>query len=469
MNSNNITKVYTCILILLVSLLCALIPLFPLYTISICAVILIPIMIYIFFKKPNLIVYTLIILCIFQNILAIVIAQKFGGTLMQGLILIKELLTYSALIIAFIFNIKKIKIISVDLFAFIFTVILSIYLIFPNDVSIFLKLVQFRQIITPIILYLLGRLLLINCTKFNKLLKFTVNLSVVTVIFGFIECFFLGDNFWTSLGIGSYLSYKGMDRYAFGLNGLPGNFYTFDYYSIIGIPLRRMVSFIADPTLLGQFLVLPICILLFTKIINGKKRILYIIILCLGLFLTLSKGGLFSLLIAFTYKLLKSKYRVLGQILLIITAFITYFILNNASMFSSLPAHISGLANNFKIAFYNPLGLGLGKSGNFSKLYSMQDDISSGESFIGVILGQLGVLTVIYILFLVYLIKNLKVKAITDINTKNIFIVFQATLIGTITSSFISESAISFISTGILFLFSGILVTNNSKTKLSTN
>lgn len=460
MTYDNLNLAYKSLFIIVIAAICTIISIFPKYALLICGIILILLLILNFVKNESLIIYFLILLCVFQNFLAIIVAKKLGTTLMQCLILTKELIAYSTLLLVLIFNIKKIKLTLVELVCFIFIFILSIYLLVPSDVSLFLKLVQYRQILTPVILYLLGKYIFLSSFKLQLILKFLINLSIATVIFGILECLAFSSTFWYDLGINTYLSSKGMDAYASGLNGLPGNFYTYDYYLFIGTSLRRMVSFIADPTLLGQFLVLPICILLFTDVMCGKKRILYILLLTFGLILTLSKGGLFSLAIAFMYKLLKNNNKIFGILLAVVTIIFTIFILNNATMFSSIPDHINGLVTNFKLMISNPLGLGLGKAGNFSRIYSINDDTAVGESFIGLILGQMGIFTIVFLIFLICLIKELDFRNKLDLSLVNISIAFRSALIGTIISSFISESAISFISAGTLFLLSGILSSN---------
>ncbi|SLL33521.1 Uncharacterised protein [Mycobacteroides abscessus subsp. abscessus] len=415
--------------------------------------------------KPDRFVGLLICYVIFQNFIAIIAAKYLGGDFSQFVIIFKDVLVYLVLLFAFCINHRKFKLIAPDIFAFLYFFLLVIYLLVPNENGLFAMIVQFRQLITPISLYLLGRFLLIKKSRVEVYLRVLVKISVIAVIFGLVERYLLGDAFWSTLGIKEYLISKGMEVWSYGYGGVQGNFYTYDLYSIIGHPLRRMVSFVADPTLFGQFLVLPIVILLFTEIFNKKYRIYFSIILIFGLLLTISKGGVLSLLIALTYKLFHSKYKVFGYFAIIILMIALAIIMNNASLFSSLPSHINGLVHNSMNIISKPFGSGLGSSGNFAVLFSTSSDsdIGSGESYIGMVLGQVGVFSILFILFIVSLILFYKKRIKHTIGNEKMNIVLIATLLGVSLSSLISESAISFISAGILFLISGLVTSDNNK------
>lgn len=461
------TSIIKILAVLSLSVICGILSTFPMVLISSFLAIGVIILGVYILRKPDRFIYLLMVYVLLQNFFAIILSKYAGNTLAQGFILTKDILVYLALLIALIANYKKYKFIYPDLFAFLYLCVLGIYLVVPSDTSFFAKLVQFRQLTIPVILYLLGRFMVVNFERIKTFLKFLVHISVIAVLFGFLERYILGDNFWINLGIREFLASKGMGVWAFGQGGLPGNFYSYDFYSIIGTPLRRLVSFVADPTLFGQFLVFPIAILLFTKLFTKKLRSIYLFILLLGLLSTLSKGGMFSLGAVLTYKVLRSRYRPIGYFLLFVFVIITVFIINNASLFSSLPAHLNGFVHNIKLTISNPFGLGLGEAGNFARLFSENDNelLGAGESYFGMVLGQLGIFSVPFILFLFSLINFYRKKNIHNVHTKEFFILFAATLIGTVCSSVFSESAISFVSSGLLFLMSGVVATNKFNLK----
>ncbi|WHT89667.1 polymerase [Bacillus cereus] len=455
------------LLIVLLSVIIGIVSLYPI-VIAVFFVLIFVFSIIIFItSKPHRFIYLLMLYIVLQNSIAMLLAKYIGGSIPQLFILLKDILTYAALVIMFVYNFKKFKATFVDVLAFISTVCLGIYLVVPTDAALFTKLVQFRQLMSPIALYLLGRFLFIKKERADEFLKFFVKISVMACIFGFLERFILGDSFWVNIGIVEYMHSKGMGNWAYAAGGLPGNFYTFDFVAFIGTSLRRMVSFIADPTLFGQYLVFPLAILVFTHMFSRKKTIFYFVILIIALLLSLSKGGMLSFAIVVLFKVFRSKYRPLGFVLMSFLGAVLVVILSNAEKFSSLPSHLKGLTHNFTVIADDPFGLGLGMAGNFANLYASgnNDEIGAGESFIGMIVGQLGLFSILIFLFFIIIVHFFRKNKNKDIYIRDFSNLMAATLIGTLCSSIISESAISFISAGIIFLMSGVFVTIKSEYK----
>ncbi|WKB35503.1 hypothetical protein QS257_18595 [Terrilactibacillus sp. S3-3] len=111
--------------------------------------------------------------------------------------------------------------------------------------------------------------------------------------------------------------------------------------------------------------------------------------------MTFSKGALISVAIGIlVYLLKKNRFsKLLGVLMSYIVVFLLVIILANYQKFSSLPAHLNGFISNLITVIKSPLGLGLGRSGNFASLYNANANAantSAGESFIGAMLGQIG-------------------------------------------------------------------------------
>ncbi|WKB35504.1 hypothetical protein QS257_18600 [Terrilactibacillus sp. S3-3] len=257
LNKKYMPKIVLIVLILILSLLIgilsALIPfklvLFLLAVLMIAA--------FIGWKNDNKFIYVLIIMIVFQNFIAIILSGFSQSFFVTVVISLKELFVYGCIVFFFFLrnnsDLKKSKVINWTACGYIFLII--VYFLLPDGVPLFTKSVSGRQLITPVVLFLFG--FYVKSRK-EKIMPYYLQIAAVVVIFGLIETLFLGDKFWINLGIQKYMNNKGMAEWAFGSHGLPGNFYSYDFSSFIGTDLRRMVSFIADPTLLGQFLVLPV-------------------------------------------------------------------------------------------------------------------------------------------------------------------------------------------------------------------
>ncbi|MCI1880615.1 MAG: polymerase [Sporolactobacillus sp.] len=434
--------------------------LWQLYLIFILVTILL-ILLFINWKNKNKFIYLLLIMIIFQNFFAIILSGLGKPLYVTLLISLKELYVYGCV---FFFCLLKKKNKSkrlniINWLAFIYLSVIALYFIFPNNLPLFVKSISGRQLIMPVILFLFGYFTI--SSPINLLASYT-RISLVIVAFGFIESWILGDEFWIDLGIKHYMENKGMSLWAYGTQGLPGNFYTFDFVYFTGVALRRMVSFIADPTLLGQFLVVPLLYSVFGEIKNHREKIFYAVFLSVGLFMTLSKGAILSVLIGFLFILFLKKDRssqLFALFLSYIFIFFMLIILSNYQLFSSLPAHFNGFLSNLAVVESYPLGLGLGRSGNFANLYNTGDSSEAGESFIGAMLGQTGIAGTFLFLLLIILVIWSLVKKYTKDNDNN-FLIIAGALTGTVLISLISESAISFISSGMIFVLAGVYLSS---------
>ncbi|WP_353949010.1 polymerase [Sporolactobacillus sp. Y61] len=419
------------------------------------------ILVFIHWKNVNKFAYLLLIMIVFQNFFAIILSGLNRPFFVTLLISIKELYVYTCILLFSLLKkrdrSKKLNMINWISYTYLFCILF--YFIWPDQPDLFVKGVSGRQLIMPVILYLFGYYV-VSCK--DKLLYFYIKISLLIVSFGFIETWVLGDKFWISLGIKSYMENKGMSLWAYGTQGLPGNFYTFDFSSFIGTSLRRMVSFIADPTLLGQFLVIPVLYSILGDFYKKSRirKLFYMTFLTTGLVMTLSKGGLLSVAIGILFCLIFQKNRssqLVGLFISYILFFFVLFIFSNYQKFASLPAHINGLVSNLAAIVRHPFGSGLGRSGNFANLYNERANsmnMNAGESYIGTMVGQTGlVVTALFLVFIALIISGL-LKQYKEGHEKNSLILAGA-LSGTVMVSFLSESAISFISSGFIFVMAG--------------
>lgn len=461
-------KMAKCVLILLLSLLIGTLSAFFPFRLLLFLFAVLLIAAFISWGNDNKFVYALAIMIVFQNFIAIIFSGMGQSFFVTVVISLKELFVYGCIVFFFLFRngaeLKTFRLVNWAAYAYIFLIIA--YFLFLNGIPLFTKSVSGRQLITPAALYLFGFYVK---SKQERIMPYYLRIAAVVVIFGLIETFLLGDQFWIKLGIQRYMDDKGMTLWAFGNNGLPGNFYSFDFSGFIGTDLRRMVSFIADPTLLGQFLVLPVLysVLAKDRFKNKRKRLMYSLLLSTGMLLTLSKGALISTAIGVLVYLLLKKNRfsqLIGMAMGYIVIFFLVIILANYQKFSSLPAHLNGLTSNLLTVVKFPFGLGLGKSGNFASLYNTSgsaDTTSAGESFIGAMLGQIGIVgTLLFFVFIAAVLSALVKRYCLSQNSD--FLILASALAGTVAASFLSESAISFISAGLIFTISGIYLSNES-------
>jgi hypothetical protein len=335
-----------------------------------------------------------------------------------------------------------------DIFIFLATCYFTVgYFVSPSR-----NLLSFRQLMIIPLFYAFGRFF-VNRIDFSRIKNVFFIIMILVCFSGYIERFILFDQqetFWNLAGIGEYMKMKGMDRWSFGVNGTPGNFYTVDLRGVGNINhLRRMTSLcFAEPTIFGQFLVMPILYCIF-----AKKR-LWLLFFAGALLAALSKGGLLAVILALIFynvqneriTIVKSVVLVGGIVLIVGIAYLAFF----TSSFASVAVHLIGLADNIQNLIQYPFGRGVGSAGNWAVLASYGNDsmeeIGRGESYLGTILGQLGFAGLaFYGLFFYYVWRK---KVLSD---DPFLIAVKYGILATLVSGIGSESAISYVGTGYIF------------------
>ena len=388
-----------------------------------------------------------------QNIVCMMASDAFNYSIAQLIILYKEIVMYGAVFVFFF--LKKKMTIKKYLFPIIVMIFICVPYFFIGSASLFTKLICFRQIMTPLILILYGSTYRFSEQQIKDVLKYIVNLGIFQCFFGLIERFVLGDGLWRSLNITKYMAAKGFSAYIFN-NGMPGNYYSADLYNYVGM-LRRLVGFLTDPLLTGHYLAFCIIVLLFTRVYENDLKEKCAIILCtVTLLLTLSKGALLIIAIGFIYKLWQNN-KIAAYFLGMVSVSAIVLMIQGNTLYT-LTRHVEGLTTSLSTEYI--VGKGLGSSGNYANLYG-QGSETGGESFIGAIIGQMGIPGLATFIYAVsVLLKRIKYSDKTIISS----MVYAYILAALIESTF-SESAINYVGSGVAFIIFGMITDKTSDVK----
>lgn len=308
-----------------------------------------------------------------------------------------------------------------------------------SPAGVFLKFASVRQIMAFEIFFLIGYELIRNKIIYCKTVKILLFLGLIVVLFGLVERTL---KIWHFFDLSSYFGSKNIGFYE---NGYP---YFFieplpDLISnIVGLrSTTRMVSTILDPINLGHILVLCVALLLKDDFKIYKIKITYLVILfiyILGIFFTFSKGSWIQLIIIISLKYNKyiRKYGILFFCLLFVA------LLCIVPFHPGLAIHVNGLTNSIKSATL--WGSGLGMAGNYSSMFG---NINStiGDTYIGAIIGQIGIVGITFWLLLVYIIYKKGVSGS----------VLGFVLISQLFVSILSENSFNILSIAFLFLLIG--------------
>ncbi|NHC60266.1 hypothetical protein [Paenalcaligenes suwonensis] len=334
----------------------------------------------------------------------------------------------------------------------IFILILSYYLFVSIFLGVYIE--SFRQILILPLALIYGEIFS-SSSRSDGLVKKIENILVPVLIFliisGYVELFFLHDateSFWSMMNFKDLLSVKGMDKWAYGVGGVLGNFYSYDLISFFDRSVRRMVSlFIIEPTIFGH---IASFLMVYAFV---SKRFLLFILSSLAVLLTISKGGVlvfFLSVIIYNFKnnnLTKLRKIIINTFTIAIFSALVFSLLYLAfsGKINSVYVRIESYINIFLSLIEYPFGQGIGSSGNYGNLYGT-NKFNISESYFGAMVGQIGIFAIfLYVSFFYYFIKT-KIR-----NLNGFLISVYLVSFSTLVVSFFTESSLTY--SGTFFLY----------------
>jgi len=307
------------------------------------------------------------------------------------------------------------KITKLDLLFISFSALIFFFMISPvGEANLLEKIIYGKNLLLISLVYFLGRNINYSFLDLNFINKTLVILTSLSCLIALIE-FSFNTHLHSTINYSSFY----LDLYNINPTGNYGLSWTFERPG----PIKRFGSFFADPLEFSSFLLIGLSIVLF-KIPSSKTSInriyyfIFFVFIITGIYLSYSRSVIISVFLMFFINLiLIKKYRLLLSLISI--SFLIgvgiyyysgeetkYFILDtitfqNSSSLGHLVKWIQGILSITE----NPLGSGLGSSGNS---LSVDDQISIGGEnqfiIIGVQMGLLGLIN--YIGLIYYSIRN---------------------------------------------------------------
>lgn len=402
-------------------------------------------------KKDYVSIYVLILFCVFQNIVLIGASPYINKLIFNLLVLIKEVYVILLILKKIIINRKITKF---QLGCIISVVFIVIFGFVHGSESMTGMLLSVRQLSLPFLFFLLGSLLFESIESINKVIYFFIVTMLVTAIFGWIEMS-LGVSFWTSLGYRSFAELKGTVS-GLSYEGVHGAFFTWD----LGVRLRRMASFLAEPVILGQLLAFSFIYCFFSKdlIKSRVKRLLVSLTLGIALLFTIAKGGLIIAFLAFCFLIgdlwHQKRLSFVAKVVFFVTLIIGIVYIVKSEHNGSV-SHLIGLTENLKNLLYYPFGRGIGVVGNLGYNYGGRGELlASGESFVGAAIGQMGFFAILlYSYFYLKMLKKLSIASRGK--TFSLARICLWLNVGLLVNALANNTAVSFTSCFIYYIIAG--------------
>lgn len=231
------------------------------------------------------------------------------------------------------------------------------------------KILSIRQFISPLVLWLISRWVL-NADEIPKILSFFYRLGWWIMALGIVLYLF---PIWNWMDIGPFVAAKNLKLNDEGV-------IEFMYEPILG-GMPRMSSVLLDPINLGHFWMVLFALDWKQPRLGWWGRALYLI----AIGFTFCKGAVLQFgvaMIGWTRLLPRWMKAIaiggmgLGLVL-------------GASFHPGIQAHLGGLVNSFRTI--TVIGHGLGSVGNIVGRYSTAANLGIGDTFVGMVIGQLGI------------------------------------------------------------------------------
>ena len=382
---------------------------------------------------------------VFQNVISMAFADK---SYLVSLIILgfKDACLYLFLVLWFLSFFYRLK---TDFFSAL-SIGIIIYLMLISAISFDISIMSLRQLLIIPLSVVMGRVLYLYNIQFGFLFKTVIFSCLFVVITGYYELFLLYDqneSFWNYVGMPDWMGVKGFDKWSDPDLNVSRSFYSYDFYSALDNRVRRMVSILAEPTIFGQLMPLP------AFYFYLRRNYLLSLFFTAAILFSLSKGGLVVLFLAVLIKHYLTSDRIVRFAMVVSALFIAgllLYVFTFAITVQSVNNHFAGAIGSIDILLSNPLGLGVGQSGNYYNLSVQYSDTKPGESYIGMVLSQFGLIGLVLILY--YISKVTPFRRLLSINTarSSILIVVAATWI----TAIFSESAITYTGTAALIAIS---------------
>jgi len=404
----------------------------------------------------------------------------FSNEIMKGVLVSKEIIAITLL--CYLILSRRVKLSSftyVDYSIFIYLLWITLYLLLPNSMfpvvtKMSARFMGYRAVAVPVVLYFIGRFIPFSEKEMVSSIKLIVFTAFCVGFFGIVERIFLPNSFWIKANISHLQILKGLHPY----KALPINF--FGIYG--GHYIRRAVSTYCDPLSFGfaNIFVIPLIIYFViidkTKMFKSVSRKLGIVaVVSFSQILTITRASILANLFSFgvfSLYLRKIRRKILQVITLIALAFLLtpliqtiYHQTVNITDPSSL-GHLRALKIGLENIIVYPLGYGFGTGGYVGRIFGTG---LAGESLYFSIMVECGIigigLFVLSIMFLViYCSKNKKYLRNNAVLKGLVYIIIASTL-GYALASLTTEHWQAFVSSGIYWIYAGIVVQGIYKNK----
>lgn len=211
----------------------------------------------------------------------------------------------------------------------------------------------------------------------SSLCKLWTGFALLAALYGFLEMS-LGSTVWGQLNLRAYYLQTGMPGDWVGATGLPLSWWSWDLVWFFGDSIRRMVSYFMDPVGLSRFFGIYLCLYFGRFIKRTPISLLASILSCVGMALTIAKGGVFIVFVYMICRICKERITTIVVGLFMALAIMLVASGHGKIMGPSFLNHVSSIVYSSNVVSDAPFGRGMSVDDVQAMRGIVSDDIDSG-------------------------------------------------------------------------------------------
>lgn len=421
------------------------------------------------FSKKALMAKIVVAVCLLSNFVSLLIYYVDPSSKISYIIATREIVIITSFFLVVIF-LKKFKWPFKGWIDYIFLILLilfSTFIIvssFKYGVS---ALISGRDILFPVLVYFLFRLIRLDQISTERLVNLIVIIAIISSsvsIFEFVYVNFVNPSFWESINMSGYLSQKYGTK-----QEIPMSWYNFLPLFIGLPPTVRTIGIMTDPIVNALFSTCSFALAYYW--LKGWKKVATTLVILSGIATTASKASVIILIVVIANGFLMIKPRNLGLL-----AFTSLYMLGLVfgiiilSIDDKSFTHLGSFYAGVDALLTNPVGKGLGSTGYTNFLITSKGTISVIDTAFSLYAYQMGVLGFLSLVALIIIPAIVLAANLTRLNTMT---TYQKKILLSTSSIFIPYSVLIFLNSAILtfipslipFLLISIYQTNIFRSK----
>ena len=436
-------------------------------------------------NKPQLLVVLYIVILPFQDFAVMLLTNVslFSPTSLRVLLVWKEV--FLILTIAYLLVSRKDRfgLINVDYFILFFLSWVAFYSVLPNaffprDNSLVARMAGLRFDLSPVLLYLLGRYLVVSESFKQHVLRRIVLITAIVLGFGIFETLLIPRESYTelldALGRPNFIALKSSETNQSRILLIEESQRAIYVRVIGGVQAPRLISFYMMPLLPAYYGMIVGTVLMVARLAGEKsdpslRKNGALLLISGGILLTQTRAVILAMLVMIALgayysnrkQAIKLFFLLLVPVLFFIQVAFDFLVETWNLQDSSSVGHLTAMLLGVAVVIQHPFGVGLGQGGAVGKAFG--DLLAGYESLYITIAGEIGVVGLgLFLLFCFGLLRFLSLGISKEFRSGGDWVIVNSAFLltfGFMFTSLTTETWFGFRNAWFYWILTGFAVT----------